>query len=253
MYCVPSCEPNYFSHDENYEKGLSWYLKFFETSQEYQHRGEGSNCYSARSLYPNAAKRIFEMNPETRIIFMARHPVQRIISAWIQRRSDVGDAVPPTVDAAIRAMPDEYIGQSRYYYNIEPYLTLFPRNNIFIGFMEDLKENEEKFFGNLCEFLNVELAPVARNHVNPSLGKRIPNTTFTRINSSRLVRSTKRFLPQELKRTIKSKLTTEISYSDIRISPTVLEETVEILRVDARSFLAYSGKPLDYWDFTGRS
>lgn len=29
VYCIPGREPNYFSHDSNYKKGLEWYLRFF--------------------------------------------------------------------------------------------------------------------------------------------------------------------------------------------------------------------------------
>jgi hypothetical protein len=250
VYCVPNCEPNYFSHDHNYEKGLEWYLQFFSESKDYKNRGEGSNFYSARALYPHAAERIYALNPGIKIIYMVRHPIKRIISAWIQRRSDSGDSVPPTVDAAVIEMPDEFIGQSQYYYNIQPYIDLFPRDSLFIGFMEDLGANREVFFHQLCNFLGVEYASIQRGHVNPSSGKKIPNQLYTKFNKSQIFRSAKTLAPKGLKKAVKRTMMKDASSRDISLSPAVLSDVLTVLESDSRAILNYAGKPQEFWSLT---
>lgn len=247
VYCLPSCEPNFFSHDQNYEKGTEWYLNLFKDRGDEHLFGEGSNFYSARALYPYTAERVAALNPNMKIIFTARDPIERIISAWIQRRSDSGDAVPPSVDAAVLAMPDEFIGQSQYYYNIQPYIERFPRENIFIGFMEDLKRDGSKFFAELCEFLEVDAIPGKRGHVNPSAGKRVPNELFTKVNGFPMAQAVKGVMPQGLKRAVKRMMEKDVSSSDISLSPSVLADVLKTISRDAELFLEYAGKPQDFW------
>jgi hypothetical protein len=247
VYCVPKCEPNFFSHDANYQKGTDWYLRFFDEASDYKQRGEGSNFYSARALYPHTAERIFALYPDIKIIYMARDPIKRIISAWIQRRADSGDNVPSTVDAAVNERRDEFVGQSQYYYNIRPYIDLFPRNNIFIGLLEDLKQDRESFLRGLCEFLEISYSPIQREHVNPSAGKKVPNQLYTRLNGFSIVRSAKLLAPKGLKSAVRRMLVKEASPSAISMSPAVLRDVIETLENDSQEFLKLAGKPQDFW------
>lgn len=247
VYCLPSCEPSFFSHDQNYEKGTEWYLNLFKDRGDEHLFGEGSNFYSARALYPRSAERIAALNPDMKIIFTVRDPIERIISAWIQRRSDSGDAVPSSVDAAVLALPDEFIGQSQYYYNLQPYIERFPRENIFIGFMEDLKCDAPKFYAELCDFLEVEAIPGKRGHVNPSAGKRVPNELFTKVNSLPMVHLVKGAAPKKFKGAIKNMMKKKVSSSDISLSPPVLAEVLKTIKHDAELFLEYVDKPQDFW------
>lgn len=251
VYCVPKLEQNYFGHDSIYEKGPEWYLSFFDETDGYKHRGEGSNFYSARALYPNAAERIFALNPDVKIFYMVRDPIKRIISAYIQRRADSGDDVPPTVDAAVTELREEFVGQSQYNHNIEPYKNLFPRQNIFIGFMEDLSADGEAFFQQLCSFLEIKYTPSQRGHVNPSAGKKLPNQLYTKLNSSPIVRSAKLLAPKALKSAVKNMMMKDASSPDIALSPGVLANVLETLEGDSREILKYAGKPQDFWKLTG--
>lgn len=251
-YCVPHCEPNYFSHDHIYAYGKEWYLRFFEGHTNVKHRGEGSNYYSARALYPHAAERIFALNPNIKIIYMVRDPIKRILSAWIQRRADAGDRAPPTVDDAIRQQRDDYVGQSQYFYNIQPYLELFPKENIFLGFMEDLSSDSGAFWLQLCQFLDIQESPVQRAHVNPSLGKKVPSRLYTTLNKFPLVKYAKIVTPNSLKSHMKALMMTEAASPDVAISPAVFSEIREILEDDARKLLDYAGRPYSFWDLEVR-
>lgn len=250
VYCVPHAEPNYFSHDHIYADGPDAYLTYFKDTDGYKHRGEGSNYYSARALFPDAAERISEMNPDTKIIYMVRHPIKRIVSAWIQKRADSGDGVPPTVDEAVAQMTDMFVGQSQYHYNLQPFMERFPQENIFVGFMEDLKRDGPAFFAELCAFLEIEPAESKRGHQNPSAGKRVPNKMFTTLNSFGLVRAAKKVLPSGLKGAARRMLETEVKPGGVDLSPAALRTVLETIQPDAEALLDYAGKPRDFWQFT---
>lgn len=247
VFMVPRCEPNYFSHDENFAKGVQWYEDHFTDFAGQAYCGEGSNYYSARALYPETAARMAAYNPKMKIIYMVRDPMKRIVSAWVQTRVDSGDAVPPSVDEAVRAMPDLFIGQSLYWHNLEPYRALFPEAQIFVGFMEDLKREPEAFFSRLCAFLGVAEHTIERSHQNPSAGKYVPSAGYTAVNKLPLTGLLKRALPDSLKQMVKQKvLSTKIdSLPDFSVDART--QVLEQIAPDAKALLAHCGKPEDFW------
>jgi hypothetical protein len=249
VYMVPRHEPNYFSHDENYAKGREWYESHFSNRTDELVCGEGSNYYSARSLYPEAARRMYRHNPDLRLIYVVRHPIDRIASAWIQNRADGGDEVPPTLDEAVRAMPERFIGQSRYWHNLEPYRDLFGDQNIFIGFMEDLKRDPETFFGSLCDFLGVSRLGATRPHLNMSAGKVIPTPAYTRVNRLPCVPIVKAVLPQALKTAVKDKILSGKVGGRPQFSEQTRTELVRILEPDSCKLLRHCGKSIEFWRF----
>lgn len=249
IYMVPRCEPNYFSHDDNYARGLSWYEPHFAPGAHKALCGEGSNYYSARSLYPHTATRMFRYNPHLKLLYMVRHPVDRIVSAWIQNRVDLGDEVPSTLDKAVRAMPDRFIGQSRYWFNLEPYRSLFGDKRIFIGFMEDLQRDRDTFFATLSTFLGVAPHEPRRPHLNRSVGKAVPTAAYTRINRLPYIDTAKAVLPRSLRSAVKHRVLSHRLDSRPRFSERTHEELVAILEPEARRLLVHCGKPEDFWVF----
>ena len=251
VYMVPGGEPNYFSHDDNFTRGPEWYAAHFAPRSSEAICGEGSNDYAARDLYPDSAARMAAYRPDLKLIYMVRHPLERIASAWLQNRKNRGDMIPPTLDQAVRAMPDRFIGQSRYWHNIAPFRAQFGDERIFVGFMEDLGRDPEAFFAGLCDFLGV--APFrreddeARRHLNQSKGKRVPTRAFTAVNRLPFMRAMKRLLPQGLKSGVKTRLLTREVSEMPDFSPAVRAEVLRVIAPDARAFLQHYGKPADFW------
>jgi hypothetical protein len=247
VFCAPGCEPNFFSHDEHYAKGMDWYLDFFADARDEKHVGEGSNAYAARAFHPETAERIARCNPDMKIIFLVRDPVERIVSTWIQTRAHSGDAIPPTVDQAVRDMPKVFLQQSMYDYNLAPYREHFPPENIFVGFVEDMKADRVAFFTSLCAFLGVAPMDPRRPHQNASSDKTVPSETYTKINGLPAAALLKRMTPKPLRQRIRKLLETDVSKGQIGLSPAMNASVVETLRPDALAFLERYGKPADFW------
>ena len=47
VFMVPRIEPNHFSRDGNWAKGMAYYAPFFRGAETYAERGEGSNDYDS--------------------------------------------------------------------------------------------------------------------------------------------------------------------------------------------------------------
>lgn len=249
VYMVPGCELNYFSRDENYARGLDWYHGHLAPRTTELICGEGSNNYAARDLFPHTAARMAAYNPEMKILYMVRHPLERIISAWIQNRANQWDAVPPTLDRAVREMPERFVGQSRYWHNITPYREIFGDERIFVGFMEDLDEEPEKFFARITAFLNLPPAPqIKRSHLNKSMGKRVPTSGYSAVRQLPFADKLAAAFPAHIKRSIKRKLFTRPLAEKPEFSPETRDRVLQVLRPDAQAFLAHYGKPVNFWD-----
>ena len=250
VYMVPRCEPNFFSHDENFARGADWYTsEFLKDHDSEALSGEGSNDYAARDMYPESAARMAAYNPDMKIIYMVRHPIDRIVSAWIQNRANQRDLVPPTLDRAVQELPDRFIGQSRYWHNIAPYREHFGDDRIFVGFMEDLNRDPASFFASLTAFLGVERFEAVREHQNKSQGKRVPTKTYTALNQSPLKSVAKALLPQGARRFITNKILSRPLNEKPTFSAAIQRDLVETLKPDAQDFLAHYGKPADFWTF----
>ena len=46
--------------------------------------GDGSTHYSMCGRFPGTAERVHRFNPQAKIIYIVRHPIRRIESAWPQ-------------------------------------------------------------------------------------------------------------------------------------------------------------------------
>jgi hypothetical protein len=154
-------EPNFFLHPGRPDQ-LAEYEKSF---------GEGnikvdvSPSYSKRLHYPDTARRIFEYNPEARIIYLLRDPVERIVS---HLRHDLFRSRfrRSRLDEHLKANPD-YIETSKYYYQAEPYLELFGSNVLLLSF-EKLFQGSDTEKQKLKDFLGLENALLTLKGYNQS-------------------------------------------------------------------------------------
>ena len=251
VYMAPGVEPNYFCWDANYAKGHKWYENLLAGRRHEAICAEGSNNYACCVLYPDTAARMAAYNPDMKIIYMVRNPLARIVSAWIQNRADKGDDVPSTLDAAVQQMPDIFVGQSRYWHNLTQYREHFCDDQIFIGFTEDLYRDPDRFYTDLCAFL--QIAPPAplqvggAAHLNKSVGKRVPSQAYSALKRLPLAGLFKALLPTSFKALLRTRILTRKVIDRPVFSPDVRADLVKILGPDAAALLAHCRKPADFW------
>lgn len=247
VFMIPEFEPNFFCDSDVYAQGTKWYDDHFASNTSGLLAGEGSNYYAARDMFPDTAQRMADYNPDLKLIYMVRNPMKRIVSSWIQYRTDGGDTIPPTVDRAAIEMPEMFVGQSLYWHNLQPFFDRFPKENIFIGFVEDMSRDPDSFFGDLCGFLGVEPAYVERSHQNPSAGKKVPTGLYSAVNKLPLIGLAKRLLPSGLKSAVKDNVLSTKASDVPDFSDTVRQQVLAKIKPDAEALLDYCGKPHDFW------
>lgn len=167
---VPSLkEVNYFSY--RYSEGDSWYLSFFEAAAKQKAIGELSPSYM---ICPNSPKRIHAFNPDIRLIFMLRNPIERAYSQYCMelRYNTISDNIEQELN-----LESTIIQESLYYKHISEYTRLFPQQNIKFIIYDDIKTNPQEVLHNVYEFLSVD-----PNFENPAILKqsyaKVPRQRF---------------------------------------------------------------------------
>lgn len=154
-------EPCFFSHDEHYRRGLSWYESHFRHASGAKAVGEGSTTYTKRAQYPQAAERIAHDLPGVQLIYVVRHPLDQIASHYMVLRSHADGAVRSGV--AMSASFADSVRQNAvlldtamYWRQISAYREHFPDRRIHVVFFEEYLEDAEGTLRGIFEFLGVD-------------------------------------------------------------------------------------------------
>ncbi len=145
-----SKEPNYFN--ANFSKPMKWYEEMFIGEREII--GEASPSYAKRHFYPDTAERIYNLLPNAKLIFIARDPIDRIISHLhhdLYRDRFKGKKA----DEVIFSNPD-YIESSKYYYQIEPFLQFYDKKNLCLLSFNNLRGDLSGTLQKIERFLGIE-------------------------------------------------------------------------------------------------
>jgi hypothetical protein len=146
-------ELNYFVEELNWPLGREWYAAHFDPTARV--RGESSPHYTNRPSFEGVAARMRDtLGADTRLIYMVRDPIDRMLSHYLH---NVGGGYEE------RSLPDafadpqsSYIARSRYFLQLQPYLEAFGRERVGVIGREELKDDRPGTMRRAFEFLGVD-------------------------------------------------------------------------------------------------
>jgi hypothetical protein len=148
-------EPGFFVQELNWSKGLDWYLGLFAHSHGARVLGESSTHYTKLPSYRGVADRIRTFNPDARLVYLMRDPLQRIESHyWHNVRNLHREAERREFTEAVAQDP-EYLAFSDYAMQLEPYLAAFPRDQIRVLTFEEMSADPQAAIAALCRWLRL--------------------------------------------------------------------------------------------------
>ena len=152
IFMSPVKEPNFFSDDQNYARGLDWYTQLFRGAGPDQLCGEASTHYTKWPDCPLAPERLKAATPDAKFIYLIRHPVARARShAFHEIRKARGDELNEV------AHRNGAIWQyGCYATQLEKWLEHFPAERFLIVCTERLSAEPEKEFARVLEHLGAD-------------------------------------------------------------------------------------------------
>lgn len=187
----------FMSDDPVYAKGLDWYSSHFTNAPPSDLCGESTTHYTKLPTYPHTIDRIATHLPEARFIYVMRHPIDRLESAflhmWFEKETTLG------FDEAVAGGIPELIDYGRYAYQLEPWFERFGRERIHPVFVDRLRADQDDVMNRVCEFIGYDgdrswVDDVANNNV--STERLQQSDTRDRMKSIPFYESARRLVPE---------------------------------------------------------
>ncbi|MEM1230026.1 MAG: sulfotransferase domain-containing protein [Pseudomonadota bacterium] len=144
-------EVDFFSY--HYDRGYQWYAQQLPAPAKGIIRGEVSPSYWVNSDVP---RRVKALAPQARILLCLRDPLERLLSNHRHEvragHMDDGDL---TLESGLANNP-MYLEQSRYAKHLKRWLAVFPREQIHVVFMEDIKSRPLEVAREVFRFVGVD-------------------------------------------------------------------------------------------------
>ncbi len=180
----------------NWSRGRDWYERHFRSGARV--RGEATPGY-ASPWFPGVAERMAGLVPDAKLIFIARDPLERIVSHYMQML-EMGREWRPLSEAVGR--PDSiYVARSRYASLLRPFRERYPAERLLIVRHDDLLDRRREAMRRVFGFLGVSegfWSPRMERQRHPSARKGRRFRALSRIQQASWAKPFYR-LPQEAK------------------------------------------------------
>jgi hypothetical protein len=167
-------ETNYFIEQGNLARGQAWYESLFDGAGDALHRGEASPGYTMFPHFRGAPARAAAIVPEVRLIYVIRHPVDRMRSAWTHH---TGEGLEDRdLEYALREHA-HYQLVSCYGLQVAQWLAEFPREQLLVLRLDDIRDDPGGTLDRVLAHLGLPAGwrPADLGHSwNTSAGKTMP-------------------------------------------------------------------------------
>ena len=164
---MPIKEIHFFSKEENWRKGIKWYENIFKCKKKDNVNGEFSTSY----LYSKVcADRIYNYNPEAKIIVSIRDPYERTISHFNHCKANGQIRQEISLTKAIKIRPD-LIKNSLISEMLEYYIDKFGNSKVHIITYKEILDNPIEVLKKTAIFLNIN-----SDFISFSLNKKVNKT-----------------------------------------------------------------------------
>jgi len=146
-------EPNYFSDDQIHARGWRWYSAIFRGAKRGDLRGESSTHYTKLPTYPRTVDRMVRDLPRLKLIYLIRHPIDRLISQYVHEITCGRICV--ALSEAVHRHP-ELIDYSRYTMQLRPFLEAYGVQSVLPVFFPRLVRHSQEELERIGRFLGHE-------------------------------------------------------------------------------------------------
>jgi Sulfotransferase domain len=235
------------------EAGRKAYASHFASAQSGQVCGDISTEYSKSPDFPDVASHARQVLGEnTKIIYMVREPVARLLSHHqhmmnARGAEQMGEDINSEIDK--RA---ELINYSRYAMQLKPWMENFDRKNIHVIVFEEYVRNRTLVANAVCDFLGVPCADLQLDTEGANRGesRRVASKLWAAIITSRFYRSGLRgMLPVSVRQIFAKTLLKPAVQRRIPASQATLAKIIDQLAPDSEQLQKIMNAPSPFWDW----
>jgi hypothetical protein len=146
-------EPCFFSDDDVFARGFDWYEACFPKPADQRLRGESSTHYAKLPDLSEAAARLQARRPDARIVYVIRHPVDRLVSHFMHGWSEgwYGDSIEEAV-----AQDSSLVDYGRYAMQLRPWLERFGAERVLLVAYDGIRSRPQLVLDRVGRFLGAE-------------------------------------------------------------------------------------------------
>jgi len=244
-------EPTFFTVEKNWNRGVSWYSSLFPADMPV--RGESSPDYTKYPAISGVPARIHSVVPDTRLIYLVRDPIERIVSHYIDAYS-FGRVHKPIDRELVNFEDHHFVNCSRYYMQLEQYFEYFDSDRMLVITSEELLEEREATLRRIFEFLGVAAsftAPeFAEVHYTAQEKRRSTRLGYVLVSTGERVRrsSLRPYLSPRLMAPIRAlNARTGRPIRRPPLDPSLRRELVDFLRPDVERLRTFTNSPFSDW------
>jgi hypothetical protein len=146
-------EIKFFVEAKNWRNGLDWYLAHFASAGSASAVGEASPQYAMAHCFPGVPRRMLQVAPDARVVYVVREPVARLRSHYLHAVAEGRESLP--IAEAVRRDPG-YLQTSRYAMQLDAYLDHVPADRIFVVTSDSLRDDRRAAVARIFAFLGVD-------------------------------------------------------------------------------------------------
>jgi hypothetical protein len=150
LYMSDPKEPNFFSDDVEYDRGIETYARLFSGARAAQLCGESSTHYTKLPTYPRTVERMRSSLARVKLVYVMRDPLERMVSQYIHEWSE--RTVRGSIERAVREH-DRLIAYSEYARQLRPYLDCYGAESILPVFFERMLADPDRELERVCRFI----------------------------------------------------------------------------------------------------
>jgi hypothetical protein len=241
-------ETNFFCDSGGRYPDWDWYDAHFEEAPDQAVVGEASVAYSLVERNPNTPERIFENVPDARLLYIVRHPLDRMESAWKHHLFKQNPVPSDFSEAVLQFRP--LLEGSLYMRNLNAYRQHYSDDQIQVVFLDELSTAPEPVLASCFAFLGVDpsRAEDPAETRNRTEGKRVMPAPIDWLRKYGL-NSLTQWLPAAVKQPVKHWLKQPLP-DTATWTRAAHRRALDVLEEDSRALLDYASKPAGYWDLS---
>lgn len=242
-------EVHYFS-EHNWDRGRQWYESLFDDAAGAHAIGEASPGYACWPLFDYVPERAAALIPTARLVYIVRHPIQRLISHYRHDATYWGESQP--IDEAVLDY-HRYVSRSMYALQIDRWRDAgFGADQLLVITTEDLRDRPGETLARVFGFLGVDdtFEPASAGEVfNEGAGLRRPRGRAEALRRSGFHRRLRRLVPAGARQWAWRRMTVPVDPAlvNVTIRPETEATLREMLRPDLRRLRTYLGEDFHCW------